>query len=294
MDFEKSIQPFLNLFYYLGQSPFQQKNPIEKRRFQISKNLFLLAHGILSGMLTISIIYYLNFRESDWSRTDRVLIILIALCEAVRIASVLIQCIFSKNHLASVNSTFRMLERFYAIHLGHSISYRAFRRQYKIKATALCIVFIPQFVIFLRKTAVHGMTLAMQVKFMQIIKLVSILHNIFYIDLLNFYFAELNAVIRKDLTNNIVGKNVSYVSKSTPNLLICEKLRCYKTVHFHMWTMAQQISDFFGWSLVATILYIFVELVHATYFFILRIHPPWIVLHIICESFSILKSDLHR
>lgn len=282
MDFENSIQPLLNCFYYLGQSPFRCKNQMGQNKFNIKKNIFVLTHGILSSLLTFSIIILLNFVcDKDWSRTDRVLINLNAICETIRNIFFLVQCIFSKSNLANVNLTFRMLERFYAIYFGHSILYRTFQRQYKIKAAMIFVVFIPQFIMFIKRSTSHGIAgLALQSKCLQIVKLISILHNILYIDLLNFYFTEFNSVIRKDLINKIKYKNATILSKTSQVNLICERLRYYKIVHFHLWIVAREISDFFGWSLVATVFYIFIEFIHATYFFILRIHPPWIIMHI--------------
>lgn len=286
MDFKKSVAPYLNTFYYLGLSPCLLKYN-KTLRNKILSSSFLIIHAIISLALSFSCLYLINLVcTQEWSRTDRLIINILALCEIIRIVSIFIQCIVYKNVLIDVIGTFRSLERFYAIHLSHSISYKKFKKQFRNKVIIVVVAYLPQFIMFIEKSTIHKTTsVGPQAKCLQIFKLIYMLYNIFYIDLLNFYFAELNVMMRRDIANDAIKSNnncstVTIMKQSSNGLCAREKLRHYKTVHFNLWETAQRISEYFGWSMIVMIIYVFVEFVYAAYFIILNLHSRHVILKV--------------
>lgn len=293
MDFQKSIAPYVNVFYYLGQSPCLLKYNKESK-YRIMSNIFLLIHVTISLTLSFSCLYLINMVcTQEWSHTDRLIINILALCEMIRIFSIFVQCVVYKSVLIDVIRTFRSLERFFAIHLSHLISYRKFQRQFRNKVITVVIAYLPQFIMFVEKESIHKMTsVGPQAKCLQIFKIIYMLYNIFYIDLLNFYFSELNLMIRKDIANDVYRSNTNYnsvtISNQSPNsLFIREKLRHYKTVHFNLWETGQRISCYFGWSLIVMIIYVFVEFVYAAYFIILNLHSRHVLLKVARKRYKL-------
>lgn len=282
MDFMKSIRPYLTAFNILGMSPLLvSTNDGESKNWRTSKILVLI-HAVIGSTLALSCIQMANFgnNEYQWSRTDIVIMNIVVVCEMLRIIFIVIQCIFSKQTLIEICYTFRMLQGYYNMHLHHPVGYQPFTQQYNRKVVFIMCGFIPTFMIFVWDSWWYGlMPVYMHFKILQIMTLASYLHIIFYVDILSFHLAELNVVIERDetITNQQPKHNIiiSVISKqASSNMAIRKRWRRYKTVHFHLWEVAQRINAFFGWSMVAILLHGFVDFVYSSYWMIQEFQPP--------------------
>lgn len=283
----KSIRPYLNVFYLLGLSPHLADKPDSKYKKCRTSTFFVVIQAAIGIALATSCIQVANFGgyEHLWSRTDIVIINFVAICEIVRIAFILIQCLFCKDILNEICYTFRMLQAYYAMHLHHQIAYQQFSKQYFRKVIFIVCGFIPYLLIFIWESCMYTMLpIGVQIKALQIMTSATYLHIIFYIDILSFFLAELNVVIERDAVNGQTNNNIMIISeKSLSSISIREKLRCYKTVHFHLWEVAQRINAFFGWSMVAVLLHGFVDFVCSSYWLVQQLQPPWAIAKIIRE-----------
>lgn len=294
MDFMNSVRPYLNVFYILGLSPYLTDKVITNKEKSCSTVFFVIIQAAVGLTLCLSCIEEANFGGySMWSRTDIVIINFVAICEIVRIIFILIQCLFYKDLLSEICFTFRMLQNYYTLHLYHQMPYDKFTREYFRKFVIIICGFMPYFMIFLYESLTYGLVpIGIQIKALQIMTSATYLHIIFYVDILNFYLSELNIVIRRDTIVEQEKNGITIISRKTlNNTLIQEKLRCYKTVHFHLWEVTQRINAFFGWSMVAILLHGFVDFVYTSYWLIQQLQPPWTIGKII-RKFNILITFL--
>lgn len=286
MDFMKAIRPYLNVFYTLGLSPHLADKTDAKYKKCRSSTYLVVIQAAIGLALATSCIQIANFGgyEYLWSRTDIVIINFVAICEIVRIAFILIQCLFCADILNEICYTFRMLQAYYTMHLHHQIVYQPFGRQFLRKVAFIVCGFMPCLMIFLWDSYFYALEpIAIQIKVLQIMTSATFLHIIFYIDILGFYLAELNTVIERDSNQDQTKlNNIMIISeKSLNSISMRERLRCYKTVHFHLWEVSQRINAFFGWSMVAILLHGFVDFVYSSYWLIQQLQPPWTISKII-------------
>lgn len=282
MVFHESIDGYLSIFFYLGQSPCLTTHT--SGQCKNSCYIYLFANTSLSIALSLFCIYMINLVcQVDWSHTDRVIINIISLCEIIRVSSMLLQSLLFKEDFVKVIRTFRRLERFYVIYLSHSIAYGKFKRSYSIKFLIIVVAYVPQLAFFVHKSVIHvgSHRVGLPSKCLQLLKLIYIFYNMFYVDMLNFYLAQLSCIIRKDITNEVACSNTYVLSQGSVGVtLMREKLKLYKMAHFQLWEAGRQISNLFGWSMIATAVYGFVEFVYAAYHAVVVLHPPWHMLRI--------------
>ena len=185
--------------------------------------------------------------------------------------------------LNEICCTFRMLQNYYALHLNHQILYTKFTNQFFRKIIIIISGFMPYFIIFLYESLIYPLLpIGIQIKALQIMTSATYLHIIFYVDVLSFYLSELSIVIERDMYEVQEKNSIWIISpKSHSNIYIQENLKCYKTVHFQLWEVAQHINSFFGWSMVAILLHGFVDFVYTSYWLIQQLQPPWTIQKII-------------
>lgn len=279
MEFRKSVYRYFAAFFYLGQLPCLATHTTH--RCIISCYIYLCINTSISVWLSTYCIYMINtMGHLHWSHTDSVIISIISTCEYIRVLSILVQIVLYKRDFQQIFETFRKLERFYLIHFSHAIRYSKFRKTITIRFLIILAAYTPQLVFFIYKYNRFNVNkeyrcIVLASKCLQFIKLIYIFNNIFYVELLNFYFAELIHVIRKDVTNDVIRKNIVVLAGYSGSELLRRKMKLYKTVHFELWETGQRISQLFGWSQIATAIYEFIEFVYANFHVVVKFHMPW-------------------
>lgn len=291
MDFISSNKMFLQIFCRMGQSPclIDNLNPARKSvMYLIRSNIQVITQTIASLSFVSWLMYLVNFGGYQKSSTvaERSIMDLVTLCELVKICSVFSQCLFYKNILINVISTFQYIEQRLIKGFDHSIPHRIFRKRYSSKCTILLLVYVTQLLVFIVKTMYLNLNLlGIPVKFLQFIKITSVLHSLFYIDMLTFLLAQLNLVLRQNCVKMVIRQNAGFC-------VIRKKLKCYKTIHFVLYESSQRISNFFGWSMAAMLLHGFIEFVYSFYWFIQMVQPPFNSMKIIRKLTACLNSSV--
>lgn len=290
MDFIKSIRLYSTVFYILGLSPLMVSTRDGEYKNCQTSQIFVILNAVIGFTLVALCTSTINiYYEHLWSPTDIRTINFVIICEILRISFNSIQCIYNKQKLIDIYYIFRMLQTYYNMHLYHAIDYQRFIHLYNRKVMFYVCGFILSLVILVLKYWRDGMsTVYIQLKILQIMTLASYLHIIFYVDLLSFHLAELNVAIEHDAINGhskIDSNIISVISnESSDNMKMRERLRHYKTVHYHLWGVTQRINEFFGWCMVAILLHGFVVFVYNSYWLIHGLQPPWSILGIIREQ----------
>lgn len=290
MNFISSNTIFLLIFRKIGQSPYLFDNPTPGRQSLshiLQSNVLVIVQTIFSLSQALWLLYLVNFGgyQRSSSIAERVIIDLVTICEIVKICSVCSQCLFYKNHLIDVISTFQYIEKLYIRQVNYFVQHNVFKRRYSIKFAMLVLVYVTQLLIFTIKTMYLGLNLiGVPVKLLQLVKIFSVLHSIFYIDMLTFLLMELNCVIRQNSASVLVTQSVTCImnaGKAKHYDLIRKKLKFFKTIHFDLWESSQRISTYFGWSLAAMLLHGFIEFVYSFYWLCQMVQPSFSFIKII-------------
>lgn len=275
MEFMQRNKLFLIFFYIIGLSPYFPEYDYVKDRKKITrhfKKIPMILQGCLGIGMALWCAYALNvtFDKGLSNRTDIIIINLFIVCELCRTIMVIIQCSFSNCQIYAIVHTFHKLEQFFLLNFNHRLSYQKFSKQYFGKVFLVLGAYVQCAVALLLRMISYPRfdSVNIQIKTMQAVTAFTFLHIIFFIDVLGFHLDELNVVIRRDMvttadrnTNNDIFLN----KKLRDSVLLRNKLKYYKCVHFRLWEVTQRINGYFGWCMVALLLHAFVDCLYCAY-----------------------------
>lgn len=168
------------------------------------------------------------------------------------------QCYRSRLFLPKMSESLATVDRMIVHELDFSPDYTAFGRRLwwyvwlpiMIFAVSVSILFTSWY--FQLSTIDYSPSLYI----LQFPIIMSCSHSIVYIETLRFYLNALNCHIKIQTT---FSSNLKYMSgyhffERSKTKFIRQQLKIYKRVHMCLWTIAEQINSYFGWSLTTNIL----------------------------------------
>lgn len=283
MDLRSSLRPFLTFFYLLGLSAAPNEFITSSSPGGCTNKLFMLCQALLGIGAAVCCFVLMNFADciqcAQWKRNDVVILNCILVCEISRVIFVLLQCLFYKTHIARIFSILRQLDSFFRIKFHHHIGYDTFKRNYLRKLAIYSTAFTQSLAIHVWNSFNNRVnSTEWQHKYLKLIEGMTILHIIFYIDVLAMFVAELNGVIRCEWSRKL--HDVKYKDRnSTKHTLrdtkrILDQFKFYKFIHFEIWTAVQHVNAFFGWILLVILVQAFVDIIYSSYWFMQVIQPP--------------------
>lgn len=298
MEFATSIGWFSKAFHILGLAPCFEESTAAKMGFfnRVGKTVPVLIQTGIAFYLGITCIVELGSGQNDkYSRSDLIFYSLFMLCEMARSSCILLQCIFYKHIIYDVINTFRKLESLFVVHLRYRIVYLGFKKKYMIKVITVMLFYFLYISAFAVRVFLYPnySPAIIQIKLLQALTSFTFLHIIFYIDLLSFNLHELSAVIQKDMIGNNdhnLNNVVFFCKKPVTNVVIRNKIKCYKNIHFRLWEATQRVNCYFGWCMVAMLLHSFVDIVYCSYWLVGQLHKSVTFLEIFrkyCDEFRI-------
>lgn len=266
MSLRSSTKNYLNFYYILGISPYQ---PSPKSPF-----LYLFKYaGLVQAIFgyIIATVCYLNLwsDESNVASTasESFILTIYVGCEYTRVTSVFIQYVWFASTLTDTMHIFHELDIYFVRHLNHRINYRKFVNKFHLRmmltvgVMILCIVFF-----FLRLKYSNFIITQMNVyiKPLQLITVFCYTHVIFHVDLLNFHFAELLAVMDRHIAQRAIQNcTVGDVKR---------QLKSYKVIHFRLYYATKGVNIFFGYSLLSLVSHAFANFVYFAYWVFDTLH----------------------
>lgn len=274
MDFTRNSKIFLSFFYYIGISPYQpQSKKMICKALKLS-NVFFILQSAVTISLAISCIAILDSGgySSMVMNSLKVLILYInSACEIVRTMFILTQCLTNKHLIFEFIYTVYRLDTYFLTKMKYRIPYQLFRRQYLSKILMIfggLSQYLSTFII--RCFLYYCLTpTGVQLRFFHCMRVVTILHIIFYIDLVCFHLSHLNAIVLRDIDQ---FKNINVKEKLTIGILKRNKIKCYKHVHFRLWQITQRLNVTFGWIMIAILLQIFVDFIYSAFWLFEEFH----------------------
>lgn len=293
----KVVAPYLKLFFWCGQTTYiprtdklGQQNP--GKRLDIRPTIFHKLPTILwaLGLWTINgiLVYLVNFGtgRSVYDHSDAIITNIFITCHVLKSSAVFVQGIFYHCAITDATQILLGLETFFVSHLQYQINYRRFAKEMLLKTLFISIMYLQSVISlglrFVQMDFVEPITALIKVT--EIKSMIIVLHILFYVDLMRFHMVELNAAIRRDTygEQNTDQSNIIIVyRKSTKEIIMSNKYKSYKHLHYRLWNATQQINHYFGWCLTAAFLQIFVDCVYNSY---------WQVINILQDDFIHSKN----
>lgn len=173
-----------------------------------------------------------------------------AIGDAIRGVLQIIHIFIYKSHFMKIWTTYRNLESYFHLKLGHRLTYQLVCKQSSKQMAVVLGGYLTLMVSYiLKNTATHSVAeLSIVKRILQWSSACSTVYVLFYINILSYYLLELNVVIQRDIMN----KNNDYYMFN--KLFIVDKLKNYKVVHFHLWLVSQWLNLIFGWHLLLIVL----------------------------------------
>lgn len=266
------VAPFLKLFFWCGQTGYtlghQQYPGKPSLLLQLPNIFWTIIALIVNGVL----IYLVNFGVSRtvFDNSDAIITNIFITCQILKVLSVFVQSIFYHHAISDATRILLGLETFFIGSLQYQIDYRRFGKQFLMKALLLAVIYLQSaiFVAFRAAQMDFFEPITGLIKIMQIRSITILLHIIFYVDLVRFHMIELNTVIERDACgdeDNIQNHVIVVYRKSTKEIVMSNKYRHYKHLHYRLWNANQSINHYFGWSLTAIFLQTFIDCVYNSY-----------------------------
>lgn len=267
MDIADTAKSYLDLFFYLGLSPYSPNTDQMSRVHQLLCYIPRYIQLIMSIGLSAYVMVRINCADmmQDYRQIENLLILIYLSVVMMRAVSVLCDCIFYKEQIHGIFAQFQSIRKVMAIELNHRIDYRPLVRQHARKMLIIFSSFTVYVVAYIFRRLIFDLTspISVPIRILQSYQALTLLHVTLYIDMQTFHMAELNKIVRRDSNQhlNVVGG----IRQPLDLKCIVSKLKCYKIIHFKMWEASMMHNRVFGWCSVAVLLHNFAESVYTAF-----------------------------
>lgn len=266
MEFVRNTKSYFQTFFYLGLTSLR----LENSNNGVFTKLPVILHALIGLTMSISVIFSASTNREKYffGRTEVMIINIRASCDIIRTIFMILQCIYYKRTISEIFREFQNFESFFATHFGYRIHYETLNRTFFVKmmlvlaaSTQYAFAFALRAII-LKSTTTHGL----RFKFTQALATATILHVIFYIEILSFHLDQLNNVVQRDLKNREnYGLPGLFIRSFQKNIQIRDNINNFKNVHFRLWLLSKKINTYFGWCLIALFLHAFIDFFYSAY-----------------------------
>lgn len=268
MNFIALIRIYVNFFYFSGQTPYLnyrlhgKSNENSKWHRLILKipALFMFVVNLTLCVATISLINIFPYQVGSLNASVNVFLV----CELTKVFAVLHRNLAFNDLEYEILQNFQSVELLFRSSLQRPISFTLFKRNFTKKLCLAFGSFILLLIFISVRHTVHGrMTLPnVMVEVVRFISIIVCTHALLFIDLMTFYLKHLNAIIAGEINNGSTDEEHVFVVKNLRTSdVIRKQLDKYKAIYFRLWRIAEQLNEYFGWSLLALMMLFFVDFV---------------------------------
>lgn len=236
------------VFHILGQHSHINAWPILPNHcatvLRYVPTIFLL---LLATTLSITaIIYQLYLEAARIDRTDSIVGTVFIFSELIGSLTVIGQSFFRRHQLSHLIDNFYDIERYLRLHFHLIQDYRAFRQNYLWCVTIATCLYTLMIVLKLTMPTIYNiLMLEIAISVMRLLSLIARLHVLFYVSLLRHFMrhsVKETLFGRMNLVHGVVMWRLDDV------VTVIRQMKC---LHFKLYELAMQISDVFGWNMVA-------------------------------------------
>lgn len=267
MNFIALIRRYLIFFYFSGQTPYHYF--LRKKSCELSKwhrftlkipAIFMFAVNLALCVATISLINIFPYQVGSLNVSVNVFLV----CELTKIFAILHRN-FTYNDLeGEILRNFQAIELLFRSSLHRPISFTRFKRSFTKKLCLAFGSFILLLIFISVKHIIHGkMTLPnVMLEVVRFISIIVCTHALLFIDLVAFFLKHLNAIIAEEISDgSAVNEHVFVVKEVRTSDVIRMQLDKHKAIYFRVWRIAEQLNEYFGWSLLTLMMLFFIDFV---------------------------------
>lgn len=229
--------------------------------------MFTLSKYIQCG-LCMGLISFILFRlhlngQYGFRDIEMILINVYLLVDIFRVCFTFIQCIWYHRDFQEIIDIYEQLQLLFLQYFGHILSFKSFHKLHLFNVANIVVYYTLYGIVYvvIRQWKYGISPLCIPIALLKLLQTLSMLHIIFYTDLLSFHLAELNSVLKK----NILELGRSNRRMSLAVTVMKSKLFFCKKIHFGLYQASQVQNRVFGWCTLASVLRIFIDLVYAAF-----------------------------
>lgn len=278
-----SLSDYLKFFSFIGLSPNIYNGRKTCGRLQI---LLFIAFFLTLDVIGVLILI------SPWN-DDKPLEVIVGnmfvLSDVMKMLGIFMQSFLHSETLRSILHGFQHIDTLFVNLQQRNIDYRHFRRPFNIK----CIIFMICCVLNVGSFTIHnippksGFWQSVIFKCWHICTIITIIHILFYVDLLRYYLHQLNTSIQNTNIHDHLGTTAKC-------LHMTKKIMNMKLIHFQLWEISQKINVTFGWTISALLLQQFIDSTYCLYWFIFVIVQRTATTITILRRFLFINNVLEK
>lgn len=271
MSFVRLARPYSRFFYLFGQIPhsldyfFRKKREKRSKWFQILlkiPSILLFAFNLALCGASVS-----AFNVDDGLiRSYSILVHVYVFCELIKIFVILHRNFACDKLMCNILGNFQSIDSLFRSVFHCPILFTSFKHAYMKKiclafgSYGIHMTFVALYYLPYGRISITNAILGV----MQFISITEYMHVLFFIDSLTFYSKHLNTTIARD--NGDCGADDEFVvwKRMHATDMTRKMLFKYKVIHFRLKKTADQLNEFFGWTLLFLTLESFIQLVNYT------------------------------
>lgn len=269
MEFSEIARKYLFVFFILGQSSYNPRAGVRSEMSTIQILYFIPSTIYLFLTLLLSFIEVHGIYNYQFT-FDYVIYVYFILSKIVTCFVILTSTpFFNKYKLKKLWSKFESMEQCSTKVLQLKWSFVEFERMYKREVWITILFFFGRLLCKLMfRDDKRLIWRHIRVCVLNGFSLISILHILFYVELLSHMLKSTNASLIKTFRSN----GIFQVEQTNRNSVDHAYIEIYKRLHFSLWQITQLIKINFGWILVINILQFMSNLIHPVYWIIVNLH----------------------
>lgn len=237
-------------FYFVGHVSYNPLVPSKNVAIIILQFVPSLLLLLLISFMTVFTVNYQYYSKRTFDRTDAIAGSIFFISEGACSVAAISQSLFHCNELLELIERFQSIERYFSKHFHMQINFSKFTRRYFEKVVIILCVFGTIVVFKITSPNIKTSTfLEVQYCLLRFFVIIPKLNALFYISFLKSFIKFANQLVRARAEHGITRNRCH----------IIRIMKHYKYLHYQMFTVARQISDIFGWNLVATMISTFLE-----------------------------------
>lgn len=237
-------------FHFVGHVSYNPLVPSKNVAFIILQFFPAMLLLLLISFMTVFTVNYQYYSKRTFDRTEAIAGSIFFISEAGCSVAAIFQSLFNCNELLALTQRFQSIERYFVQCFQMQINYSKFTRRYFEKVVFILCVF--GMIVAFKITSPNIKTstfLEVQYCLLRFFVIIPKLNALFYISFLKSFIQFSNQLVRARDEHGIKRNHCH----------IIRIMKHYKYLHYQMFTVAREISDIFGWNLVATMISTFLE-----------------------------------
>lgn len=260
------IRPYMQFFFWLGQGPSPVALQKLSTKVKILRSLPTLFSALCHVCLFTSGAILQNVYRETYGKHNNLITNLYLIMELTTNMIIYLQCAINKDVLSKIVGEFTEVAQMISSNFECQPEWDKSFKRIRMKMFCILFAYLVDSCIYLVPTLKVGKRMGLSLHFdiLQSGSTIGCMHSLLYINLLDFYMKSLNTTLKYSMP-----RDIHTMADGDEQIVFLKKM---KMIHFRLWSIAQDISQFFGFGLGAILLRNFVDSTFGIYWAFLIIN----------------------